>query len=573
MTLAIDAARPEQVASVAPRCSRASTSRCERAPSSRCSGRTARARPRSSTSSPTLVRPDGGTASVAGCDVVAEAEEVQRSISLTGQSAAVDGVLTGAENLRMMGRLSGRRPTRRRARAAELLDRFDLADAAGKRVVIVLGRNATPSRPRAQPHRALRPCCSSTSPPRAWTRGADWSCGSVIRSLASRARPCFLTTQYLEEADQLADRIAVLDARRRRRGGHARRAQGPHRRRRRRAARRRRRAARSRSRPTAACTGSAPRSTSWIDPRGRRRRRVRLDPSAQPRRRVPRHHRPQRGIREARTPRDEVTTMTTTAPTLVRPRIGAFTAESDLHLPQLHPLGPRRRIGAHGDRAARDAHAHVHVDLRQRHRPVGRLRGLRRARHHPAVRRVRLGLHRRVGRERHDDGHHRPVPDHADPKRGGAHRPRRREPRAQPRRDRGRLPGGVARRVPPDCHAARVGRRVRPRDALESSRSPTCSRRSGSRRPRPRRRTATASSSLFLPYLSSAFVPVETMPDWLQWIAENQPITPIIETLRSLLMGTPMGDSAWWAVGWCVVIIAGSVIWAAWLFRRKAGRR
>ena len=57
---------------------------------------------------------------------------------------------------------------------------------------------------------------------------------------------------------------------------------------------------------------------------------------------------------------------------------------------------------------------------------------------------------------------------------------------------------------------------------------------------------------LFLPYLSSAFVPVETMPDWLQWIAENQPITPIIETLRSLLMGTPMGDSAWWAVGWCV---------------------
>ena len=78
---------------------------------------------------------------------------------------------------------------------------------------------------------------------------------------------------------------------------------------------------------------------------------------------------------------------------------------------------------------------------------------------------------------------------------------------------------------------------------------------------------------LFLPYLSSAFVPVETMHDGLQWIAENQPITPIIETLRSLLMGTPMGDSAWWAVGWCVVNIAGSVAWGAWLFRRKAGHR
>jgi ABC-2 type transport system permease protein len=78
---------------------------------------------------------------------------------------------------------------------------------------------------------------------------------------------------------------------------------------------------------------------------------------------------------------------------------------------------------------------------------------------------------------------------------------------------------------------------------------------------------------LFLPYLSSAFVPVETMPDWLQWIAENQPITPVIETIRALLMDTPLDDSAWWAVGWCLGIIAVSVVWGAWLFRRKAGRR
>ncbi|WP_022888421.1 ABC transporter permease [Agromyces italicus] len=78
---------------------------------------------------------------------------------------------------------------------------------------------------------------------------------------------------------------------------------------------------------------------------------------------------------------------------------------------------------------------------------------------------------------------------------------------------------------------------------------------------------------LFLPYLSSAFVPVATMPEWLQWIAENQPITPVIETIRSLLLGTPMGDSAWWAVGWCVLIIVVAAVWGAWLFRRKAGRR
>jgi ABC-2 type transport system permease protein len=78
---------------------------------------------------------------------------------------------------------------------------------------------------------------------------------------------------------------------------------------------------------------------------------------------------------------------------------------------------------------------------------------------------------------------------------------------------------------------------------------------------------------LFLPYLSSAFVPVETLPDWLAWFAEHQPITPIIETIRSLLMGTPMGDSAWWAVGWCLLFIAVAAVWGGWLFRRKAGRR
>ncbi|GGI47780.1 ABC-2 type transport system permease protein [Agromyces flavus] len=78
---------------------------------------------------------------------------------------------------------------------------------------------------------------------------------------------------------------------------------------------------------------------------------------------------------------------------------------------------------------------------------------------------------------------------------------------------------------------------------------------------------------LFLPYLSSAFVPVETLPDWLAAFAEHQPITPVIEAIRSLLMGTPMGDAAWWAVGWCVLFVVVAAVWGAWLFRRKAGRR
>ncbi|MDR7183329.1 ABC-2 type transport system permease protein [Microbacterium trichothecenolyticum] len=77
---------------------------------------------------------------------------------------------------------------------------------------------------------------------------------------------------------------------------------------------------------------------------------------------------------------------------------------------------------------------------------------------------------------------------------------------------------------------------------------------------------------LFLPYLSSAFVPVETMPEWLQWVADNQPITPIIETLRGLLMGTDLGSEPWWAIGWCLAIVAISAVWGAWLFGRKSRR-
>lgn len=78
---------------------------------------------------------------------------------------------------------------------------------------------------------------------------------------------------------------------------------------------------------------------------------------------------------------------------------------------------------------------------------------------------------------------------------------------------------------------------------------------------------------LFVPYLSSAFVPVETLPSWLQWIAENQPVTPIIETIRGLLLGAPMGSAPLWAVGWCLAILVFAFVWGAWLFRRKAGRR
>ena len=76
---------------------------------------------------------------------------------------------------------------------------------------------------------------------------------------------------------------------------------------------------------------------------------------------------------------------------------------------------------------------------------------------------------------------------------------------------------------------------------------------------------------MFLPYASSAFVPVDTMPTWIQGFAEHQPITPVIETLRGLLLGTPVGSSAWTALAWCGGIMAVSIAASGVLFRRRTG--
>ena len=158
----------------------------------------------------TLTLPDRGTAIVAGIDVVRDPERVKQRISLTGQSVAVDDVLTGAENLIMLGRLSGLSSSASRGRAGELLDRFDLTDAADKRVGAYSGGM----------RRRLDLALSFVVTPEILfldepTTGLDtrsrrelWD---TIRSLAQSGTTVFLTTQYLEEADQLADRVAVLD--------------------------------------------------------------------------------------------------------------------------------------------------------------------------------------------------------------------------------------------------------------------------------------------------------------------------------------------------------------------------
>ncbi|MEV4618694.1 ATP-binding cassette domain-containing protein [Asanoa sp. NPDC049573] len=158
----------------------------------------------------TLVRPDAGRAEVAGHDVRAEAFEVRQKISLTGQFVAVDELQTGLENLVLVGRLRrlGRAGAKRRA--AELLDRFDLAEAGRKLVKTYSG---------GMRRRLDLAMSLVTGPPVIFldepTTGLDprsrqqmWS---FVRDLAGAGSTIFLTTQYLEEADQLADRIMLID--------------------------------------------------------------------------------------------------------------------------------------------------------------------------------------------------------------------------------------------------------------------------------------------------------------------------------------------------------------------------
>jgi ABC-2 type transport system ATP-binding protein len=158
----------------------------------------------------TLVRPDSGTASVAGHDLVADPDAVRRSIGLTGQYAAVDDVLTGEENLLMMARLRKLSTTAARARTAELLEEFDLVDAAGRRAGTYSGGMK----------RRLDLAVSMIERPRLLfldepTTGLDPRSREQVWATVSQLRAdgvtVLLTTQYLEEADRLADLVGVLD--------------------------------------------------------------------------------------------------------------------------------------------------------------------------------------------------------------------------------------------------------------------------------------------------------------------------------------------------------------------------
>lgn len=157
----------------------------------------------------TLVMPDGGTARVMGHDVVSDRSMVKQSISLTGQFAAVDEVLTGEENLIMIGRLSGLTAVEARTRSSQLLHQFDLTEAAKKRVKTYSGG----MRRRLDLAISLvvsRPVIFLDEPTTGLDTMSRHALWDIILRLAKHGMTIFLTTQYLEEADQLADTIAVL---------------------------------------------------------------------------------------------------------------------------------------------------------------------------------------------------------------------------------------------------------------------------------------------------------------------------------------------------------------------------
>ncbi|HYQ69276.1 ATP-binding cassette domain-containing protein [Actinophytocola sp.] len=158
----------------------------------------------------TLLEPDAGHASVCGHDVVRDAHRVRQLVGLTGQYASVDEMLTGTENLLLIGRLVGQSRAEARSRARELLAGFDLTDAAHRAVKTYSGGM----------RRRLDLAASLVGRPRVLfldepTTGLDprsrldmWQ---IVRDLVADGVTVLLTTQYLEEADHLADEIAVVD--------------------------------------------------------------------------------------------------------------------------------------------------------------------------------------------------------------------------------------------------------------------------------------------------------------------------------------------------------------------------
>src|ERR1700716_1872215 len=158
----------------------------------------------------TLLGFEGGTVLVDGHSVTSEADKVRRVIGLTGQSAAVDELLTGRENLVMMGRLYRLTATSAKARGQELLEDFDLVEAAD-RVVKTYSGGMRRRLDLAVSLIATPPVIFLDEPTTGLDPRSRLAMGDIIRNLLANGTTILLTTQQLEEADQLADRIVVID--------------------------------------------------------------------------------------------------------------------------------------------------------------------------------------------------------------------------------------------------------------------------------------------------------------------------------------------------------------------------
>ncbi|MGW5633685.1 ATP-binding cassette domain-containing protein [Streptomyces sp. NPDC003832] len=158
----------------------------------------------------TLLRPDGGEAHVFGHDVVREADEVRSRVSLTGQYASVDEDLTGTENLVLLGRLLGHSKQAARRRSEQLLEAFGLSEAAAKQVKHYSGgmrrRIDIAASILNTPELLFLDEPTTGLDPR--SRNQVWD---IVRAVVAQGTTVLLTTQYLDEADQLASRIAVID--------------------------------------------------------------------------------------------------------------------------------------------------------------------------------------------------------------------------------------------------------------------------------------------------------------------------------------------------------------------------
>ncbi|EPD84588.1 antibiotic transport system ATP-binding protein [Microbacterium sp. oral taxon 186 str. F0373] len=158
----------------------------------------------------TLMRPDGGRAEIFGHDVMREPNVVRQLIGVTGQFASVDETLSATENLMIFGRLLGLSRSEAKAKSEDLLERFSLTDAARRRLKKFSGgmrrRLDLAASLLAQPPLIFLDEPTTGLDPR--TRGQMWD---TIRELVATGSTVVLTTQYLDEADQLADRIAVID--------------------------------------------------------------------------------------------------------------------------------------------------------------------------------------------------------------------------------------------------------------------------------------------------------------------------------------------------------------------------